>query len=159
MASDTDHAAVRFPPPVIGILTIVVGYLLGQVAPIADDVLLPSPHRYWFGGALAILGGLVLGAWPIRLFQKIEQDIKPWTSTPELVVAGPYRYSRNPMYLMMLIVCIAFSIILDEAWVLVLTPVCAVAIYLMAIRHEETYLEEKFGESYLAYKDSVRRWI
>ena len=60
---------------------------------------------------------------------------------------------------MMLLVCIGFSIILDEVWILLLTPVCASVLYLVAIRHEEVYLDRKFGESYLAYKRRVRRWI
>ncbi len=157
--SEADHAPVRFPPPVAGLLTIILGYLLGLVLPIMDDFLLPSPLRYWIGGAIVIVSGLVFGVWPAKQFQQSGQDVKPWTSTPEIVVSGPYRFTRNPMYLMMLLVCFGFSIILDEAWVLVLTPVCAMTIYLIAIRHEEIYLEEKFGDSYRDYKGRVRRWI
>jgi protein-S-isoprenylcysteine O-methyltransferase Ste14 len=159
MNDQEDHAAVKFPPPVVGILTIIIGYVLGRYVPIMDDFLLPSPARYWVGGIVAVTAGIGLGWWPVRLFNQIEQDARPWTPTPEIVVEGPYKFSRNPMYLMMLIVCFGFSIILDEAWVLVLTPVCAVVIYLTAIRHEEAYLERKFGDSYRNYKESVRRWI
>lgn len=159
MSSDNDHAAVKFPPPVVGILTIVIGFILGRFVPIMDDFLVPAPTRYWAGGAICIAAILVFAVWPIRLFQQIEQDPKPWTTTPELVVTGPYQFTRNPMYVMMLLVCFGFSIILDEAWVLVLTPVCALTIYLTAIRHEEAYLEKKFGDSYLEYRKKVRRWI
>ncbi len=159
MNEQEDHAAVRFPPPLVGILTIVIGYVLGRFVPIADNFLLPSPARYWVGGAVVVIAGIVLGWWPIRLFKETEQDARPWTATPEIVVKGPYRLTRNPMYLMMLLMCIGFSIILDEAWVLVLTPACAAVIYLTAIRHEEAYLERKFGDSYRAYKGSVRRWL
>ncbi len=159
MNEEEDHAAVRFPPPLVGILTIVIGYVIGRFVPIADNFLLPSPARYWVGGAVVVIAGIVLGWWPIRLFQETEQDARPWTATPEIVVKGPYRVTRNPMYLMMLLMCIGFSIILDEAWVLVLTPACAAVIYLTAIRHEEAYLERKFGDSYSAYKGSVRRWL
>ena len=156
---NNDHAAVKFPPPVVGILTIIIGYTLGRFVPIMDDFLVPEPARYWAGGAIVLVSGMLLGWWPIRLFQATEQDVKPWTSTPEIVVKGPYKFTRNPMYLMMLLVCFGFSIILDEAWVFVLTPVCALVIYLTAIRHEEAYLEKKFGDSYLEYKNKVRRWI
>jgi len=159
VSDDNDHAAVKFPPPFIGILTILIGYGLGWLFPIMDDFLVPAPARYWVGGIICVIAALVLMIWPFRLFQKIEQDPAPWTSTPELIVVGPYKFTRNPMYLMMLFVCFGFSIILDEAWVFVLTPVCAIAIYLIAIRHEEKYLEEKFGESYREYKKKVRRWI
>ena len=159
MSSDDDHAAVRFPPPIVGILTIIAGYLLGRFFPIVDDFLLPAPARYWVGSGIVVAAGLALGWWPIRLFSATEQDARPWTATPEIIVSGPYRITRNPMYLMMLLVCLGFSIILDEAWVLVLTPICAMTIYRIAIRHEEQYLEEKFGDSYRAYKERVRRWI
>ncbi len=157
--SNDDHAPVRFPPPVVGVLTIILGYVLGLVLPIMDDFLLPSPLRYWVGGCIVIVSGLVFGIWPVKQFTRTGQDVKPWTTTPEIVVSGPYKFTRNPMYLMMLLVCFGFSIILDEAWVLVLTPICAMTIYLIAIRHEEVYLEEKFGGSYREYKRKVRRWI
>jgi protein-S-isoprenylcysteine O-methyltransferase Ste14 len=93
------------------------------------------------------------------LFQNIEQDPKPWTSTPEIIVEGPYKFTRNPMYVMMLLVCIGFAIILAEVWILILTPVCGAIIYFTAIRHEEEYLEEKFGDDYREYRKNVRRWI
>ena len=154
-----DHAAVRFPPPFVGILAIIIGYVLGRFVPIMDDFLVPAPARYWVGGAVVIIAGVVLGWWPIKLFQETEQDVKPWTSTPEIVVKGPYKFTRNPMYLMMVVVCIGFSIILDEAWVFVMAPVCGYVNYLVAIRHEEAYLEGKFGAAYAEYRSSVRRWL
>ena len=159
MNEEKDHAAVRFPPPVVGILTIVIGYALGQYVPLMDDFLLPAPARYIVGGAIVVVAGYLFGYLPIKQFGKIEQDPKPWTTTPEILVDGIYKYTRNPMYLMMVLVCIGFSIILDEVWVLILAPVCGFVIYLTAIRHEEVYLEEKFGDSYREYKKNVRRWI
>ena len=101
----------------------------------------------------------MIGAWPILMFRRTEQDPRPWTSTPEIIVGGPYRFTRNPMYVMMLCTCAGVSIILAEAWVLALTPVCAAVIHVTAIRHEEAYLESKFGDSYRAYRRKVRRWL
>jgi protein-S-isoprenylcysteine O-methyltransferase Ste14 len=159
VSDDNDHAAVKFPPPLVGVLTILIGFGLGWFFPIMDDFLVPAPARYWVGGIICIVSALVFVVWPFKLFQKIEQDPKPWTSTPEIIVTGPYKFTRNPMYLMMVLWCVGFSIILDEAWVFVLAPVCGIVIYLTAIRHEEIYLEEKFGDSYRQYKANVRRWI
>ena len=156
---DRDHAKVRLPPPLVGVLTILIGYGLGRVVPVLPGFGLPPPVGYWIGGAIAVVAFIVFGIWPIRIFRRIEQDPKPWTSTPELTTSGPYRITRNPMYLMMLLVCVGFAFILSEAWILILTPVCAVVLYLTAIRHEEAYLAEKFGESYLDYQSRVRRWI
>jgi len=152
-------AAVKFPPPILPIVTIVAGHILGRFLPLFPDSVLQTPERYWIGGLIAVAAVLVLGIWPIQLFKKSGQDVKPWTPTPAIVVAGPYKFTRNPMYLMMILFCIGFAIILSDVWILILTPVCGWFIYNIAIRHEEVYLEEKFGDSYRAYKQKVRRWI
>jgi protein-S-isoprenylcysteine O-methyltransferase Ste14 len=160
MSDHNQHAAaVRFPPPLLPIITIVAGHLLGRLVPILDAYDLAAPGRYWVGGLITAAAVLLLGVWPIRQFIKTGQDVKPWTPTPEIVVTGPYRFTRNPMYLMMVIVCIGFAIILSDAWTVILTPVCGYLIYRVAIRHEEVYLEGKFGDSYRDYKARVRRWI
>lgn len=152
-------APVKIPPPILAIVTIIAGYVLGRFLPLLPESPLPTPDRYWIGGLVCLAAVLVLLVWPARQFQQTGQDPKPWTPTPEIVVSGMYRYTRNPMYLGMLVFCLGFAVILSEVWVLILTPVCGWLIFLTAIRHEETYLEEKFGESYRAYKETVRRWI
>ncbi len=152
-------AAVRLPPPIVPLVTIVAGYVLGRLLPLAPGFALPTPERYWIGGLVCVAAVLVLVVWPARHFQKTGQDPKPWTPTPEILVSGAYRFSRNPMYLGMVVFCLGFAIILSEAWILILTPVCGWVIYYTAIRQEEAYLEEKFGESYRAYKATVRRWF
>ena len=160
MESESKNAAaVKFPPPILPIVTIVAGHVLGRFLPVLPGSALPTPGRYWIGGLVAAAAVLILVVWPARQFQRSGQDPKPWTPTPEIVVAGTYRFTRNPMYLGMLVFCIGFAIILSDAWIVILTPVCGWLIYVVAIRQEEAYLEEKFGESYRAYKATVRRWI
>lgn len=152
-------AAVRIPPPIAGVLFIVGGYIIGRFLPILTEYELATPDRYWVGGLVILLAGIVFGAWPIRQFRDTEQNPTPWSETPEIIVQGTYRFTRNPMYLMMILINLGFAIIFSEAWILLLCPVLALVLYHIAIKHEEKYLEEKFGESYLAYKKSVRRWI
>jgi protein-S-isoprenylcysteine O-methyltransferase Ste14 len=160
METDEKHgAAVKFPPPILPILTIIAGHMLGRFFPIFVEYDLATPGRYWIGGLFTVAAILILGVWPFREFQRSGQDPKPWTPTPEIVVSGPYKYTRNPMYLMMVLFCIGFAVILSDVWILILTPVCGWLIYCLAIRHEEVYLEEKFGDSYREYKGRVRRWI
>ena len=159
MATANQHAAaVKFPPPILPIVTIVAGYILGRLVPVLSAYELPTPARYWIGGLIAVAAVLVLGVWPIRQFKQSGQDVKPWTPTPQIVVSGPDKFTRNPMYLMMILICIGFAVILSDVWILILTPVCGWFIYHLAIRHEEDYLEEKFGDSYREYKNRVRRW-
>lgn len=152
-------AAVRFPPPILPIVTIIAGHILGRFFPILAEYDLPAPQRYWIGGLIAAAAVLVLGVWPVRQFKQSGQDVTPWTPTPEIVVSGPYKFTRNPMYLMMILFCIGFAIILSDIWILLLTPACGWLIYHLAIRHEEVYLEEKFGDSYRRYKQDVGRWL
>ena len=160
METEEKHgAAVRFPPPILPIVTIVAGHILGRFLPLFPDSVLPTPQRYWIGGLIAVAAVLILGIWPIRLFRNSGQDVKPWSPTPEIVIVGPYKFTRNPMYLQMILFCIGFAIILSDIWILILTPVCGWLLCNIAIRHEEAYLEEKFGESYRNYKKNVRRWI
>jgi len=160
METDNQNAAaVKFPPPILPIVTIVAGHILGRFMPMLSEYDLPTPARYWIGGLIAVASVLILVVWPARQFQQSGQDPKPWTPTPEMVVHGPYKFTRNPMYLGMLLFCIGFTIILSDLWILILTPVCGWLIYYFAIRHEEAYLEEKFGDAYRAYQAGVRRWI
>jgi Phospholipid methyltransferase len=81
------------------------------------------------------------------------------TATTEIVEGGPFRISRNPMYLQMVLICIGVAVMLMNVWILLLVPVCAWVLYKFAILPEETYLQSKFGEVYLAYKRRVRRWL
>ena len=136
-----------------------MGYGLDQVVPLVAAPTLYSVVRYGVGGLIVAMSVAVLGVWPTVLFRRSGQDPRPWTATPEILIEGPYRFTRNPMYLMMVLVCVGFAIILLSAWVLLLSPLCGVILSLTAIQHEEVYLEQKFGDSYRRYKQQVRRWI
>jgi len=106
-----------------------------------------------------VLAGAALIASAIGLFRNIGQDPAPWTATPEIVTEGIYRVTRNPMYVGMALLQLGIGVALANGWMVVLIPFVLVIIYAIAIRHEEAYLERKFGEGYLVYKRSVRRWL
>jgi protein-S-isoprenylcysteine O-methyltransferase Ste14 len=154
-----DGAVVRILPPGVPLLTIVAGVLLNRWWPIDPGFTLPAPARYWVGGLVVAGAFLVFGVWAVVLFRRTGQDEKPWAPTPEIVERGPFRVTRNPMYLQMVIGCIGFAIILMNVWILLLTPLCGWALQRFAIRPEEEYLERKFGDVYLTYKRRVRRWL
>ena len=150
-------AAVRFPPPFVPLILLAAGEGLHRLVwP------LPLP----VGGApravlaLALLGiGMGLLAAAAGLFRKTGQDPKPWLPTPEIVDSGVYAWTRNPMYLGMGALQAGLAVALGEVWGVLLVPFTWWVIYGIAIRHEEAYLERKFGEAYLAYKRRVRRWL
>jgi protein-S-isoprenylcysteine O-methyltransferase Ste14 len=156
---EKDAAAVRFPPPLLPLATILAGVILERWRPLAAGLDLPAPERYWVGGVAIVVTMLVLGLWPVAMFRRSGQSELPWRPTPLILEDGPYRFTRNPMYLQMVLVCVSLAVILSNAWILGLTPLCAWALYWFAIRPEEAYLERKFGAGYRDYKRRVRRWL
>jgi protein-S-isoprenylcysteine O-methyltransferase Ste14 len=152
-----DGAAVRIPPPIVYILAIVAGTGL-------QELIWPLPLALARGPRVALallvtLLGVALVAGALKLFRATDQDPKPWLATPEIVRAGVYRFTRNPMYVGFALLQSAIGIGLGNVWILLLVPLSCVVVQITAIRHEEEYLERKFGDTYLAYKRSVRQWF
>jgi protein-S-isoprenylcysteine O-methyltransferase Ste14 len=155
-----DGAAVRFPPPLLALAGVLLGVLLERLWPIGLlGVELSDAVRRTVGWAIVAGAFLVLGLWPVVLFRRSGQSEIPWKPTTSIVERGPYRFTRNPMYLQMVLICIGLAILLETAWILLLTLAVAWALQRFAIRPEEAYLERKFGDSYRAYKRRVRRWL
>ena len=86
-------------------------------------------------------------------------DPFPYHPSTRIVTHGPYRFSRNPMYFGFALLTLGLAILVDSAWMLLALPIGLVLIDRFAITCEERYLERKFGEEYLNYKRSVRRWL
>jgi protein-S-isoprenylcysteine O-methyltransferase Ste14 len=152
-----DGAAVRIPPPLVYLGAVVLGGLLhALVLPLPLPLSIPLRIA---GAAVAGALGIGLVSAAMGLFRKIGQDPAPWKPTPEIVSRGVYRLTRNPMYVGMALLQTAIAIGWANGWILLLVPAVLAIVQSTAIRHEEAYLERKFGESYLAYKRSVRRWL
>ena len=79
--------------------------------------------------------------------------------TKELITSGPYRYTRNPIYVGMTAVYLSVALLANAAWPLVMLPVVLVIVATMVIGREERYLSRTFGEEYLEYCRRVRRWL
>ena len=141
------------------LVTVVLGVVLHRYLPLLPGLALPSPVRYWLGGFLIAGPILGLGLWAVVLFRRSGQNENPWKPTPTIIERGPFRVTRNPMYLQMVVACVGFSILLANVWILALSPVCAWALQTFAILPEEAYLTKKFGEPYKAYQRRVRRWL
>lgn len=156
---DQDRAAVHFPPPLIYLGALIAGWAI-------ERWLMPLWLSRWVtwswsipvGSAVAV-AGLVMALMGLGLFRRTGQEPEPWTPTPELIITGVYRFSRNPMYLAMTLIQLGIGIAALNAWMIALIPVSMVLAYGIAIRHEEAYLERKFGDPYRLYKSRVRRWV
>lgn len=154
-----DAAAVRVFPPAVPLLTILIGVGLNRLWPLGFPIGMPTPARYWVGGTIVVGAILGLGLYAVVLVRRSGQSENPWKPTTEILESGPFRLTRNPMYLQMVLACIGFAIILGNLWILLLVPLCVWALHRFAIQPEEAYLERKFGERYLSYKRRVRRWL
>lgn len=152
-------AAVRIVPPLVPVAVIAAGLGLDYLWPIGTGVAPAAALRHGLGGGIVVVAILALGLWPLRMFHRTGQRPEPWKPTPEIIVRGPYRLTRNPMYLMMVLICAGIAVMLWNVWMLLLTPVCAWVLQRFAILPEEAYLEARFGDGYRAYKARVRRWI
>ena len=159
MTDHKDAAAVRIFPPAIPLLTILAGIGMSYVWPVHVPFEDSPLIRYWMGGLVVVGAVLCLGLWSVVLMRRSGQSENPWMPTLSIVDRGPFRISRNPMYLQMVLVCIGFAIILGNVWILALTPLCAWLLKRLVILPEEIYLEQKFGDDYLRYKRRVRRWL
>ena len=154
---ERDGATVRLPPPLVYVGALVTGALLqGFVLPLSFDISLAA--RISVAVVVAALG-LAAMASAIGLFKHTGQDPKPWVSTPEIISTGVYRLTRNPMYVGMALLQTSIGIGWANGWIVALVPPVLLIVYATAIRHEEAYLEQKFGDRYVEYKRSVRRWL
>ncbi len=150
-----DTAGVIAPPPLIYLGGILVGAVLERLWR------LQLPTRGWgpVVGALLIAAAVVLSAIAVRSFQRAATSPKPHKPTTAIVTSGPFRYTRNPIYLGFTLVHLGIALWSASAWILVtLVPVLALIRY-GVIAREERYLERLFGEEYLSYKANVRRWV
>ncbi len=103
--------------------------------------------------------GLALGASALGLFRRMGQDPRPWEPSPDLIFQGPYRLSRNPMYLSMALLQTSVGLFIDSLWVVLLWIPALVVVHYTAVLPEEKYLSERFGDAYQKYAASVRRYL
>jgi protein-S-isoprenylcysteine O-methyltransferase Ste14 len=106
-------------------------------------------------GVLAVVVGLA-GQQALR---RAGTPILPGRTTTALVVRGPYRFSRNPLYVGLTLLYLAIACGLGMLWPILLLPLVLVAMHWLVIVPEERYLEAKFGDEYRAYRARVRRWV
>ena len=156
-AADTqrDTAGVIAPPPLLLLGFLLTGLALDWLRPAA---FLPSAVQYALGATLiAAAGALALSAF-VRFF-RARTPIPTRQPTTALVVAGPYRFSRNPIYVGMILLLLGIGIMVDSLWIVALAVPFALVLRFGVIAREERYLEAKFGDSYRTYRAGVRRWI
>lgn len=110
-------------------------------------------------GWSAVVLGLALFAWTMWTFVRHRTTVNPYAGASALCTSGPFRFSRNPIYLGDWFILLGVSLLLGTVWPLLFAPLIWAMLRFGVIRHEEAHLEAKFGADYRAYKTRVRRWI
>jgi protein-S-isoprenylcysteine O-methyltransferase Ste14 len=156
VAANADVAGVVARPPLLYLGFLLAGIALDRVVP------LPAPGaggpRYG-AGALLVLAGVALMAAGIRRFRAAGTNVQTTQPTTALATDGPYRWSRNPLYVSLTLFYAGIAMAAGSVWALVgLVPLLAIMRW-GVIAREEAYLERKFGAAYRAYKARVRRWL
>lgn len=150
-----DTAGLPLPPPFIVLGFLIAGSILSLIFPID---LLPIMPRLILGVALVSIGFFIAS----RAFQAMTRahtPIDPFEPTTAIVSEGPYRFSRNPIYLSLSLAYLGIAIALNALCAIALWPIMLIALTDVVIVREEKYLERKFGEEYTQYKSKVKRWI
>jgi protein-S-isoprenylcysteine O-methyltransferase Ste14 len=146
---------VRFPPPFYAALAVLIGWLLQRQWPLSA----PQGGLRWIPGALlAGVAALLMLAGALTL-RRHRTTIRPDRAATELVMDGPYAFTRNPLYLAMVLVTPGLGFLLAVPWVFVLWPLVALILDRVVIAREERHLNAVFGKAYVEYKARVRRWI
>lgn len=155
----TDTAGVVAPPPLLFLGFLVVGLGLDWLLPGRLWPVDPGWPWRWLVAAVSILGALLLALAAERSFRAVGTDVRPWRPSTALARSGPYRFTRNPMYLGLVVILAAIAIGSDGPWLLLQVPLLMLVLQHGVIRREEAYLERKFGDDYRRYKAAVRRWL
>ena len=153
--SNKDNPGVIAPPPLIFLCFLAAGYYINRLYPIP---VMERPLGVIIAGIFIVYACLTAGL-AFYYMIKTGTNVDVRKPTKAIVTVGVYSYTRNPMYLSMVILLIAFTFLANALWIAISIPFFIVIMQKGVIEREEAYLENKFGEEYLRYKNRVRRWI
>ena len=156
MSHATDNASAVVRPPLAWALAVAAGLGVDWLYPLR---FVPSSVPGVVVGGAVFAAGFALAIWAIMTIRNAGSRVETYKPTTTIVAKGPYRFTRNPIYLGMFIGQAGLAIGFNSLWILAaLAPFYFIIRYGVVAR-EEAYLERKFGDIYLGYKSRVRRWI
>ena len=158
MTAHKDHAGVWVPPPVVFAGPLITAAAMHSMRPwpITDG----NPIAVQAGALVIIAAAVALGLTSVASFRNASTTILPaGRPTTSIVERGPYRFTRNPMYVAMACAYLGLALALNNLWALIFLPAVVAAVDRFVIRREERYLTAKFGDTYVDYCARVRRWV
>ena len=153
--NDADNPGVVAPPPLIYAGALASGLLANNLYP---SPFLPHGISRALGWP-SIVAGLAIGLLGFREMKRAHTNVDPYKPTTAIVAEGPYRYTRNPLYVGMTLMYAGVSACANALPAALFLPAVLAVMQSGVIEREERYLERKFGDEYLGYKTRVRRWI
>lgn len=158
-AIQNDNPGVVVRPPRLYLAALALGLLVEFLLPSSLlDLNWLEPHQRIIGTAFAACGFVLLSLCMME-FRRAGTNVPTNLPVTAIVEHGPYRFSRNPIYVALTIIYLGIAVAAKSAWVFgLIVPVLLIMRYGVVAR-EEAYRERKFGEAYLAYKERVRRWL
>jgi protein-S-isoprenylcysteine O-methyltransferase Ste14 len=156
MTTSADNANVIVPPPVL--------YLAAVIALVVLRWLWPAPifaaaTFALYAGVALIVAALGLGLWAVITLRRAGTNVDPRKTSTAMVSAGPFGFTRNPIYVGFTLLFLGITIALNCWWGLALLVPTLVVMHVGVIRREEYYLERKFAADYLRYKNNVSRYV
>jgi protein-S-isoprenylcysteine O-methyltransferase Ste14 len=149
---------VAIMPPLLFLGALALGTLLSFIVPIGPTPGAANAAALAIGATFVVVG-FALAALSVRNFRRAGTSVVPTEPATALVATGPYRITRNPIYIGFVLAYFGFAVMLTSMWVLLLLiPVLAILQRGVVMREEE-YLERKFGDNYRKYKARVPRWL
>lgn len=153
---EDDRPRTFLHPPTVMMIALTVGFMLR----VLFGGYLPLPRAFSEGaGGLMIIIALGIFTATVSAFAAGGETLKPDTPSRQLFTNGPYRFSRNPIYLAMMLFGAGFGVATSNLWIILTTAFSGLLFHFFVILPEERYLEDKFGPEYGDYKKAVRRWI
>ncbi len=150
-----DRPDVIVWPPLLPVVAVAGTLLPGWLWPLPVS---SHPAAFWLGVAL-LLAGTALSVWGSRSMSKTGTNISATRPAMVLVTSGPFRFTRNPLYVADTLLLLGLSLALNNAWGILAVVLLSVIRHYGVILREERYLEAKFGESYRQYRSAVRRYF
>ena len=150
-----DNPGVKVPPPIIFLGFGLFGVSIHYLKPLT----IIGPTWLEYLGVLILIGSFLGFGYMVNFYKKNKTEIEPTKTTSKIIISGLYRYSRNPVYLILCAGPIGLGFILMTYWAMFAFIPALIVIWYTAIKKEEQYLEKKFGQVYLDYKKKVRRWL
>lgn len=155
MLEEVDNPGVIAFPPALFAGTLAIGLLLHFVFPIT---FLPRLVAI-ASGVIVLAGAALIASSAFGAMRRAQTAVNPSQPTTVIVSEGAFSFSRNPIYLSLTLLYIGIALLLNALWALLLLLPLLVVVQNGVIKREEDYLERKFGDDYLRYKTSVRRWV